>query len=380
MNPPCSVLDSTCNTLGYVLPDIILNSRKIPTPTPAPSPTPQEFNINTFSGPRLISISWTAQSGATSYKVYRKDTTGVTASDTEITNGGTTSLSFADSNLSTTTSRFYRVSYMSSGREILSVEKSNSPNPTGLALFLRSDSINQTDASIVNTWNDESGNGYNLSVTTPCTVGGSFRTNIQNSRPVVRFLNSPANTNCLARAQGQSPLMNNGLSQYPQTTFLVVRTSALTSQHIFAFGSTPAASRWNKINIDSTSIALGHGAHFGFASPILVPFSSFLGRFNILSFRSNLAALSYSESIYINGLVIGTVLNFTAAADFSIGNQITIASALDGATTNEGANMDFAEIIHYNRLMTVAEHNQVVCYLSSKYNISPNSDSGLSCQ
>ena len=219
IKPPCSVLDSTCNPLGYFIPNLIRPNQVAPTGTgtgtSSGTATPT-FPIQANGGPNLISLSWAAQTGATSYRIYRKTTTGVTSSDTEITSGGTTALTFTDNNL--TTARFYRVSYISSGQEILSTEVSATPVSSGLGLFLRADSINQVDNTAVPQWNDESGNNYHVTQGTPANQP-IFRTNIINGRPVVRFIR--ANSHLLRRLTPNANL-SNGTTNYNHTNFFVL--------------------------------------------------------------------------------------------------------------------------------------------------------------
>ncbi len=72
INPPCSVLDSTCNPLGYFIPNLIRpNQVTTGTGTQTGTATPT-FPIQANGGPNLISLSWSAQTGATSYRIYRK--------------------------------------------------------------------------------------------------------------------------------------------------------------------------------------------------------------------------------------------------------------------------------------------------------------------
>jgi hypothetical protein len=363
INPPCYISDSTCNVLGYFIPNLIRP------PTSTSSSTVNLFPVNSFSGPGLIHLTWATQTGITSYKVYRKLTSGVTASDSEITNGGISTLSFTD-NLATAGTRFYRVSFIRNGQEIFSNEVSASPNLTGLALFLRADSINQADNSSVNTWNDESGNGYNMAFisVSVCNQAPSFKTNTLNSKPIVRFNGS---SNCLTR-QGPNPNLTNGTNNYPQTDFLVYnRVPTTTADYIFVIGDmvSGSATGSNEINY-GTNNDLAHGSTGLFVGATT---NVITNEFLLLSVSANSTGTNYTATLALNGLNIVTRSNPGGGPPYNYGTPTGIRIGISQTTTLVTGSFfqgDLAELIHYNRQLSTFEQNQVLCYLSSKYNIS----------
>ncbi|MDX1959961.1 MAG: hypothetical protein SFU98_15425 [Leptospiraceae bacterium] len=370
---PCSHLDSSCTSLGYILPDLVLKSKNSSqtsgnsTGTTNTTSNVDQFVITAFGGPRDIIINWAAQTGATSYKIYRKSSAGVTASDTEITNGGTTNLFFMETALTTNDLRYYRVSYLKNGIETFSKEVSANANLTNLGLFLKADSINQADNTQVTTWSDSSGNGYDATQGTGVNQP-IFRTNALNGLPVIRF---DGTNDFLARTIA-SPLLTNGTALYNHTNFFVLKRNGIGNiQHIFILRQPIQTNGSNSNEFQFTadsSLLIGSSSIFG---PLNDLFLTNTSDYFIFSWRiSNATANNYSSSYYRNGF-LRLVHSITTGTNYSTGSQefyIGRNSGPLGSPANQ-FNGDIAELIHYNRLMTETEHNQVVCYLSKKYNI-----------
>jgi hypothetical protein len=363
-NPPCSVLDSSCNPIGYIIPNLIF--ARNPNTTQTQTSNTNQFPITAFGGPRDIIINWTAQTGATSYRIYRKSSASVTGADTEITNGGTTNLTFMETALNDNTPRFYRVSFVRNGTEIFSNEASANANLTNLGLFLKADSLNQADNTPVVTWSDSSGNGYDA---TQATAGQRplFRSNVLNGLPVIRF---DGTDDFLAR-EIASPLLTNGTDQYNQTNFLVIKRNSIVGvQHIFTMK--PAidnSTGSNQIIFDTVSGGvIFHGSTSVFSGAELRQHIN-TTNFFIISLRArNEVAQNYNGMMYRNGSLVSDSLWVSSSTAYRTGSQFfRIGRNID--TPANQFNGDIAELIHYNRLMTETEHNQVVCYLSKKYNI-----------
>jgi hypothetical protein len=270
-SPDCSPFDASCSVIGYIIPSLLNNTNT------------DRFSISTIAGPRSITITWAIQQGVTNYKIYAKSTPGVTNKDPDITGGGTSTTSFTE-NFSTLQTRYYRVSYTRSGTEILSQEKSTSI-PTGRSLHFISESITANDNTVLTQWLDESGNNYHLGVNaSSCTTGGTFRTNVFNGKPVVRFSNVPANTNCMNRPTGNPLLNNNGSTTYAKTVFLVLRTTNTAQNTFFSFANhSTSPVGWSSIYLNTLAIRYRINGQNNILSTGLL--GDFLGgNFTIISF------------------------------------------------------------------------------------------------
>ncbi|MGD0046091.1 MAG: glycoside hydrolase family 44 protein [Bryobacteraceae bacterium] len=97
-------------------------------PTPPAAPT----GLTATAGNAQVSVSWTASSGATSYKVYRGTTAGG-ESATAIASGITSTIHY-DTGVTNGTQYFYKVAAVNAGgTSALSTEASATPQPTALS-------------------------------------------------------------------------------------------------------------------------------------------------------------------------------------------------------------------------------------------------------
>ena len=145
------------------------------------------------AGYNQVFLSWKLVSAATSYNVKRSLASGGTY--TTITSG-LTSLNYVDAGATNGTTYYYEISAITSlGEGPSSIPVSATPSIVGaLQTWFKADAITGlASGSLVTTWNDSSGNGYNASAPggAPAYVTGAI-----NGLPVVRF--NEANSTYLA--------------------------------------------------------------------------------------------------------------------------------------------------------------------------------------
>ncbi len=229
----------------------------------------------------------------------------------------------------------------------------------GLKIWLAADAIDGvSDGDSVSVWRDLSGSG---SSAYPYAYSKRpiYKTNIVNSRPVVRF-----------NGVNQS-MMGKGFNLNAVTGFLVVtaRNQARDWDRLIGFG--PAAgSDFNTANGISVIQAATDGdfvLYRDIGADIMVIPSTFAaaGTFQIITFSFGAG----TAQMWQNGNSAGTdtySVESSASAEAYVLAEDTVSGVPGGA---ENSQNDYAEVIFYDSKLIDADRNTIECYLSTKYNI-----------
>ena len=235
----------------------------------------------------------------------------------------------------------------------------------GNVLWLKADAAVYNDAGVtaatngqtVQQWNDQSGNGNNVTQ----TVAGNkpvFQTTQIGGQPAIYF-DGAAGAKYLNNTV--SNLVTTGAAR---TTFIVskINTASTTGGTIFTFRRTAT--------IHSLSLGLNAGVNYVYTdgvtaannasapaslftdakNPFIATYSNGTG--SQIGFRFNGIPQTVSQ--------VGIVSTETGTAGFTIGGREDYANWWQGL---------IAEVIVYNRTLTVAEIQQVESYLQTKYTI-----------
>lgn len=214
----------------------------------------------------------------------------------------------------------------------------------GLLLWLDATKITGlADGAGVNTWNDLSGNGYHF---TEATNPPTYKVNILNGRPVVRF-------------DG----FNDVLTAASQISFAAAKTLFLV------FSAASSAGTRNIFHSDVTvndcfAIGIGNnlaGAQF-FNSPTAYSRSGVINTTSAYILSVTKTAGNVAPAMWISG---ASQSGTTAIAQ---GTGLTMAL---GRAASAGAfcQADVAEFFIYNRVLSAAERQAVERYLSIKWAI-----------
>lgn len=221
------------------------------------------------------------------------------------------------------------------------------PSELGSAhTWLKADSLALSDGAAVSSWTDSSGNGRTAS---QATAGNqpTFKTNILNGKPVVRF-------------DGTTDFMTvavNAGDTY--TIFMVVMlTSTAASQQLFNNGNSNGYGfSYNVPNRDMVYRAVADN---------LDTFNSYTaGTYEIWT-GSRLTGAGAQGIFYVNG-----VQHLTTTGNPTTPTTNLYLGAQEGTLAFMGG--DVAEFIFYTRVLTGNERANIHTYLANKYNI-PVSD------
>lgn len=224
------------------------------------------------------------------------------------------------------------------------------PIPTnGLNLFLRADSITGlTEGAAISQWNDESGNNNHATQATG-SYQPTYRTNVLNGKPVVRFVASDDFLRC-------PNSVFSGVSN--QTTLFIVQKISNTGVTNFSQSTDDGSNRysthtpWTDGNIywDFGNIS-SNGRLYG-------------------AWGGNSSSFYYWTYLAGSGMAIrrnGTQIHTKATSGtFTPGSQTFVLGGFAGVN---GISGDFAEVIMYNRRLTPEEIAIVETYLKNKYNL-----------
>jgi|ERR1700719_1760063 len=221
---------------------------------------------------------------------------------------------------------------------------------TGLKFWLKADSLSLSNGSPVPSWTDSSGNGNTVTQSTPL-LQPTYNTNILNGHPAVLF------DGIQTVLENLSPSGFPVGTSAPFTMFMIVNTSDVSSQlrTSFQFGNPigdHAAMIW--LNVQTLTYT---------DSGINNQNDSF-GLLNASTFY--LPAMTYDGSIftgYLNG-VLG-VTNGSLQVDLSYGT-LEVGASVEGSLYWQGY---IAEIVLYNRVLTLQERYGVQLGLGTKYGL-----------
>lgn len=210
---------------------------------------------------------------------------------------------------------------------------------SGLSLWLKADALALSDGAAVATWTDSSSNGFNA---TQASAGSrpTYRTNIVNGKPVVRF-------------NGTSNFMTtSGAINGPMTVFYVASSTASVGTYLFdgidssrrvgaLYGSGPLMEIFTGLN----------------ASPVFGTAAETSGGFRDYEYAFNITGTSYRQNGASQPIGTGNTGN-GGVAGFTVGARYTQDNVI---------NSDIAEMIVYNRVLNDNERKSVEKYISAKY-------------
>jgi len=279
------------------------------------------------SGGSWTQSDWSGGVGSSTTNQYSAGTNVVTATANHITLATTSNL-FTNSNYPTDLSGW---------------NTGMAPNLiTGLQIWLKADSIAQSNGTTVNTWNDSSGNGNNASAVN----AGTLNTTGINGFPAVTLNGS---NNYYTISPSTTIAMNN------MTAFAVQKPGSNTTYGML-MSSSGADDEEFDINYPSNGLIgtylgknVGSGYSFTVGTPLISSFVS-----------------SASTTVYGNGTSQGSATpDSTHPASFHIGNYAAGSGYYYNGSTSE--------IIVYNTALTSSQRAAVEDYLSSKYGIAVSS-------
>lgn len=205
---------------------------------------------------------------------------------------------------------------------------------SGLKLWLKADSLALSDNDAVTTWTDSSGSGNDATQGTAAKKP-TFKTAIQNGKPVVRFDGTDDVLVCPAiTAAG-------GLS-----AFVVSKVTLATS-----FGMTLVV---NVFNLELRQNA-GTGNMQLITNGVTTIADGAGTSWHVHSFTNNGSNLT---ELWTDGISDGTQANSAACGTPCIGARSDASSPLNG---------DVAEILLYDSSLSAGNRNSVEAYLKTKY-------------
>jgi hypothetical protein len=239
------------------------------------------------------------------------------------------------------------------------------PVTSGNVLWLKADAAVYNDAGVtaatngqtVQQWNDQSGNGNNVTQT---TAGNRpvFQTAAMGTQPAL-FFDGAVGTKYL-----NNTISNLVTAGGARTTFIVskINASSTIGGTIFTFRRTTA--------LNSLSLGLNAGTNFIYTDGVAGANNASTAT-NIFNIAKNPFIVTYSSTSgtkvdyrfnTVNQIVsqAGAVSTESGTAGFTVGGREDLASWWQGL---------ISEIIVYDRVLTLAEKQQVEAYLQTKYGI-----------
>lgn len=217
----------------------------------------------------------------------------------------------------------------------------------GLRLWMKADSITgKNDGDAVTQWNDSSGQGNN----TTQAVGGAqptYRTSVQNGRPVVRF--DGVDDNLLTAISSTVP------SQASLTVLVCAKTTTVTG-----------AKRFCGYTSGGWSAGLS-GTAMRFTTAAVKDYDSAASQWDISNFRvmTYIFDSAFNLNWWNNGKALAQTTHTVDA------NSSTAAFAI-GSSNNEFWTGDIAEVLVYSSALSDNDRIKVQNYLGSKYGINVN--------
>lgn len=222
----------------------------------------------------------------------------------------------------------------------------------GLQLWFKADTIGLADGAAIGSWSDSSGNGFNIQQT-DATKKPTYKTNIINSLPVVRFDGSHFfEDNTTWTNGGSANISIFAVAAYSSGTDYA---RLFNNENNFLFGSQ------NGVYLD------GYGNGAGWGNALATTGSSMTaGTFYILESINNSSGTSLS-SYKANTLLENGINNpMTAFTDgFNIGTKHTQAG--NGAFQTWIG--DLAELIVYNSAVSSTNRTNIRGYLVTRYGL-----------
>lgn len=202
----------------------------------------------------------------------------------------------------------------------------------GCTVWMNADDISAVNGEVLTAWSDSSGNGHDMAITAPDVT---FRTNVLNGKPVVRF--GPP-------TYGGAYIASILLSQ-PTTWFVVAKGTSKPSYLVFSFSD-------QGVYLDASGYA---GIFAGSSALDSVDLS---GAFHIYE-----AIISGSNgTLYVDG-------TFKFGPSAVGANGPNGVEYIMGDGVGSGSQGDIAEIILYNSALGATDRENVEDYLKAKYGI-----------
>lgn len=204
---------------------------------------------------------------------------------------------------------------------------------TGLKLWLKADALALSDNDAVASWTDSSGLG-NHAVQATEAKKPTFKTAIQNGKPVIRFDGTDDHVACPAITAAS------GL-----TCLVVAKVNSGIFPMLFVASNANLELRGNAGGTAMQLLTNGVTTIAGDAD----------GVWAVYSFANNGSNLS---EFWTNGTSHGTTANSSALGTPVIGDRIAGGQPMNG---------DVAEVILYNSLLSVGNRQSVEAYLKAKW-------------
>lgn len=233
---------------------------------------------------------------------------------------------------------------------------------SGLKFWVQADNLSLSDGDPVATWTDLSGVGN--TVTAASTARPTYKTNIQNSKPIVRFDGS-ANVMNKASFSGVDGLTG-------MTIFLVVKEAALTINKVYL-------TKWDYASQGSWAFQTGDGSSdqvTGYIADSITDTGTNHNQSNDANLTTAfyILAMVYDGSqsaanrlqFYKNGTLltttnVGTIPTSltTCTADFRVGQF--------GGALTRNFNGDFGEIEIFNSALSSTNMTNMWTYLNARW-------------
>jgi hypothetical protein len=234
----------------------------------------------------------------------------------------------------------------------------------GLAIWLKADSLNLLDGSGVSVWTDSGPSGYTVPFTVALGNRPTYKSNIINRLPVVRFDSS----------NNQALFCSGNIGTANLTSFTVLNSSQKSKAALIA---NSAKGSFATVANYETYVGDTPGSGWSFSAQknpntgqIFVTNNAaamYLGDWVIRTDVADDVGGNYtqrrnSSTIYSTTFAAGNIAaNIAAGNSFSVG-----ATRYNGAPSNFYSG-DIAEVILYNRALSTSEQVQVENYLKFKY-------------
>lgn len=209
---------------------------------------------------------------------------------------------------------------------------------TNLALWLAADNLSLADGALISSWNDASGNANNATQGTDAAKP-TFKTNILNGKPVVRF------------DGGDSLGLTTEIVASPFSIFTVLKPAGSGYRTIAARANTGSA----------LQIRVNTAAKIELVKSAVAIFATSTTALSASAFSYLMA--SYSNPNY--------TFRLNGAADGSGSSAQTLAAVNLVGANYDGYrfNGDIAEMIIYGAILSTADRDAVESYLKTKYGL-----------
>jgi Secretion system C-terminal sorting domain len=231
---------------------------------------------------------------------------------------------------------------------------------TGNILWLKADAGVYADLNItlatsgqtIQSWRDQSGAANDLYQGTPSSQP-TFQIARLNNKPILKFVTN----------QFLLSLNSINLSGTDKQDIFIVYASSATTSTPFTIQGNVSTIFYDRAYIKNQFAIVSGLNNTSSVSTSQVSSTITSDCYKIIESRNDLSLTTNENSLYINGVAIapkGTDPNTNSTGNFNALSRIRVG---DGGTTE----LDVAEIIVYNRILSATEKLQVETYLNAKY-------------